>query len=418
MRRLILLLVVVIAALSCVVWPGGGIAVRESPGGEAVVLGPGPHLRVPLYHRVHRYDVRPVTVDEGLAIVTRDGAGFRLPCRIDARVSPGDALTFHRSSAGRDASTYIGETVRGAILDAAKAMSTDQILAPAAAGQLAQAVSADLIARGISDGGLVAGAPGAQVIFNAVVDYLNRQYPDSARRLAEASLSKDPKEALYLAALGVVLEAEGRPQEAEARYIEALYLDPTAAEPMSRLFLLSMRSGDAASLARLQRLLEASISKKKDAPVQHDWLGQVLMRTGLQDRAEIAFTTAVGLAPQTPEYRISLGTLRAGQGRLPEAQAAYEEALRLKPDHPLALYNLGVTLAMQGDLDKAIASFEAAARAAPPGVALLNAMAQAYEQKGETAKAADALRRSLAQRPDQKERAADLRRLQSKITKG
>jgi hypothetical protein len=51
-------------------------------------------------------------------------------------------------------------------------------------------------------------------------------------------------------------------------------------------------------------------------------------------------------------------------------------------------------------------------------VALLNAMAQAYEQKGDTAKAADALRRSLAQRPDQKERAADLRRLQAKLTKG
>ena len=418
MRRAILVIVVIIAALSCVVWPGGGIAVRESPGGEALVLGPGPHLRVPLYHRVYRYDLRPVTVDEALAIVTRDGATFKLPCRIDARVSPGDALTFHKSSAGRDARTYIGETLRGAILDAAKAMSTDQILAPAAAGQMAQSVSADLIARGISDDGLVVGPPGAQVVFNAVVDYLNRQYPASARRLAEASLAKDPKQALFHAALGVVLEAEGKTQEAEARYIEALYLDPTAAEPMSRLFLLSMRSGDPAPLARLERLLEASISKKKDSPMHHDWLGQVCMRTGQQDRAEMAFNAAIALAPQTPEYRISLGSLRAGQGRLPEAQVAYEEALKLKPDHPLALYNLGVTLAMQGDIDKAIASFEAAAKAAPPSVALLNTMAQAYEQKGETAKAADALRRSLAQRPAQKERAADLRRLQAKITKG
>lgn len=418
MRRAILVLVVIIAALSCVVWPGRWIAVRESPGGGAVVLGPGPHLRVPLYHRVHRYDLRPVTLDEALVIVTRDGATFKLPCRIEARVSPGDALTFHTSSAGRDASTYIGETVRGAILDAAKAMSTDQILTPAAAGLMAQGVSAELIARGISDDGLVVGAPGAQVIFNAVVDYLNRQYPASARRLAEASIARDPKEALFHAALGTVLEAEGRTQEAEARYIEALYLDPTAAEPMSRLFLLSMRSGDAASLARLERLLQASIDKQKDSPMHHDWLGQVFMRTGRQDRAEMAFNAAIGLAPQAPEYRISLGSLRAGQGRLPEAQAAYAEALKLKPDHPLALYNMGVTLAMQGDIDKAIASFEAAAKAAPPSVALLNALAQGYEQKGETAKAIDALRRSLAQRPEQKERAADLRRLQALVKKG
>jgi tetratricopeptide (TPR) repeat protein len=418
MRRLIVVLALVILALSFVVWPGGGIAVRESPGGAAIVLGSGPHLRVPLYHRVYRYAVSPVTVDEAVAIVTKDGAGFRLPCRIEARVSPGDVLTFHTSSAGRDASAYIGETVRAAIAGAAKEMSTDEILSPGAAGRLAQGVSADLIARGISDDGLVVGPPGAQVIFNAVVEDLRQKYAASARRLAETSLAKDPKEALFHAALGVVLESEGKPQEAEARYLEALYLDPTALEPMSRLFLLNMRTSDPAALARLQRLLEASIAKRADSPMHHDWLGQVLMRTGQQDRAEQAFNAAIKLAPQTPEYHISLGSLRAGQGRLPEAQAQYEEALKLKPDHPLALYNLGVAHAMQGDLDKAIAVFETAARAASPSVALLNAMAQAYEQKGDTAKAADALRRSLAQRPDQKERAADLRRLQAKLTKG
>jgi tetratricopeptide (TPR) repeat protein len=417
MRRLIVVLALVVLALAFVVWPGGGVAVRESPGGAAVVLGPGPHLRVPLYHRVYRYDLRPVIVDEPIAVVTKDGAGFKLPCRIEARVSPGDAITFHTSSAGRAAPDYIGETVRAAILGAAKDLTTDEILAPAAAARMAQGVSATLIARGISDDGLVVGSPGAQVIFNAVVDDLKRQYAASARRLAESSLAKDPKEALFHAALGVVLESEGKAKEAEARYLEALYLDPTALEPMSRLFLLSMHAGDAESLARLQRLLEASITKKDDSPMHHDWLGQVFMRTGRQDKAELAFNAAIKLAPQSPEYHISLGSLRAGQGRLADAQAEYETALRLKPDHPLALYNLGVAQAMQGQIDKAIATFETAARSGTPSVALLNAMAQAYEQKGETAKAADALRRSLAQRPDQKDRAADLRRLESKLTK-
>jgi hypothetical protein len=59
-----------------------------------------------------------------------------------------------------------------------------------------------------------------------------------------------------------------------------------------------------------------------------------------------------------------------------------------------------VTYALMGDLDKAIGSFSAA-QTGPPGVPLLNAMAQAYEQKGETAKAIEALRRS-PQRPDQR----------------
>jgi cytochrome c-type biogenesis protein CcmH/NrfG len=39
-------------------------------------------------------------------------------------------------------------------------------------------------------------------------------------------------------------------------------------------------------------------------------------------------------------------------------------------------------------------------------------MAQAYEQKGDRARAAEALRRSLQQRPDQPDRIAALKRLQ------
>ena len=49
--------------------------------------------------------------------------------------------------------------------------------------------------------------------------------------------------------------------------------------------------------------------------------------------------------------------------------------------------------------------------------ALLNSMAQAYEQKGDNARAAAALRRSLAQRPDQPDRAAELRKIESQQPK-
>jgi tetratricopeptide (TPR) repeat protein len=89
--------------------------------------------------------------------------------------------------------------------------------------------------------------------------------------------------------------------------------------------------------------------------------------------------------------------------------------LALRPDFPLALFNLGVTWAVQGDIDKAIDAFERAEKAGPPSVALLNSLAQAYEQKGELPKAADALRRSLAQRPDQPDRAAELKKIESQI---
>lgn len=414
---LIVAIVILLVLLSCVSW-GSGVAVRESMGGGAVLLGTGPHLRVPLYHRIYRYDTAPVTLDEALSIVTRDSATFKLPCRLTAQVSVPDALAFHRASSGREAGPFILEISRALILDTLKTMSTDQILSPAAAGPIAQQVSSELLGRGISDDGLQIGPPGPQVIFNAVVDYLSRQFPASARKLAEASLARNPHEALYHAAIGVVLEAEGKPADAEAQYVEALYLDPTAIEPMSRLFLLIQRTGTPESLGKLERLLEASIVKKKDSAIHLDWLGQVMLRTGQYDRAEMAFKNAINLQPQTPEFHLSMGSLRARQGRYDQARDAYLEALKIKPDHPLALYNLGVTYALMGDLDRAIASFESAAQAAPPGVPLLNAMAQAYEQKGDTAKAVEALKQSLAMRPDQKDRTADLKRLSAKLKTG
>src|SRR5262245_14567217 len=108
MRRstLILVVIVVVAVLSCVTWVGADTAaVRESIGGKPEVLAPGPHLRVPLYHRVYRYDTTPFTLDESLPIVTRDQATFKLPVKIVARVSPGDVMTFHAARAGRDTAT-------------------------------------------------------------------------------------------------------------------------------------------------------------------------------------------------------------------------------------------------------------------------------------------------------------------------
>jgi tetratricopeptide (TPR) repeat protein len=410
--------ILVILALLSVTWVGNDrLAVRESYGGAAMVLGPGVHLRVPLYHRLYRYDTRAVVLDEPLEVVTRDNASFTLPIRIAARVSPGDLLTFHEGRSGRESAVYIRETVRTAIRDMAKTQNADELLLPQAAGLLAQSVSAELITRGISDDGLEVEPPAPQVVFNAVVDYLSRKFPDSARRLAEAALKSDAKNALFHAAMGVVLESENLTEEAEKRYLEALYLDPAAAEPMSRLYVLYQARGDRASLERLARLLAASIASAPESSVHQDWLGQVYMRLGQEDKAEIAFNRAIELAPEAPQFRISLGSLRAGQSRFDEARAAFEEALKLQPDQPLALYNLGTTYAIEGRIDRAIEYFHRAERSGPPSHALFNALAQAYEQNGEERRAVEYLRRSLALRPDQPGRKAALERLESKLKK-
>ncbi len=109
--------------------------------------------------------------------------------------------------------------------DAERAVPEDRL-------RLAQAASAELISRGISDEGLTVGAIRPQVALNAVIDYLTRQFVASGRQLAEALLAASPSEPLYHAAMGAVLEAEGKARAAEGAYLEALVLDPAAPEPM------------------------------------------------------------------------------------------------------------------------------------------------------------------------------------------
>jgi len=397
--------------------PAGGFAVREGPGGTTVPLDPGFHLRVPLYHRLYVYDGAPVVLDGPVDIVTRDHAAFKLPVHIAGRASPGDVLTFHRGRTGREARIYIQERMTAAVAAAARGFNSDEILSSGIDRRLGPLVSADLITRGIADDGLHVKDPSPQVVFNAVVDYLRRKFPTSARALAERSLQAAPREALYHAAMGEVLESEGKKDEAEQQYLEALYENPVALEPMSRLFLLYQTTQEPAKIMKLQRLLTASLEKNKDSAIHHDWLGQVFMREGRYDQAELSFHAAIGLAPKEPEFQIDLGGLKAKQGKLDEAIAAFQKALELKPDQPLALFNIGSVYAIQGDMDKAIEQFHRAERAGPPNTALFNSLAQAYEQKGQLDHAAEYLRRSLTLRPQQPDRQAQLKAIQAKLKK-
>lgn len=412
---LVFLALIVLGLLTVVYVPQGRVAVLESYGGGARPLAPGLHLRIPLYQRVDSYDTSPLAIDESIEITTKDNASFKLPVSASAWVSSGDLLTFHRARAGRDPASFIKSQVLDAVRAALKTMNADEILTLDTVRRLEPAVAADLIGRGIASESIRVGRPAPQVVLNAVIDYLRRKFPASARALAERSLAEDPKQSLFHTAMGQVLEAEGNTAAAEKAYLDALYLNPISAEPMSRLFVIDLASNDPEKIRRLERLLVASLEKDQNSPVHHDWLGQVYLRMGQNDKAEMAFTTAIGQAPDEPQFRISLGSLKVREGKIDEARSAYDAALKLKPDHPLALFNLGSTYAMQGQIDKALDYFQRSAKAGPPNHAVYNAIAQAYEEKGDPQHAVEALRLSLQIRPNQPERQTQLRRLEAKL---
>jgi tetratricopeptide (TPR) repeat protein len=190
-----------------------------------------------------------------------------------------------------------------------------------------------------------------------------------------------------------------------------------ALEPMSRLYVMYQSTREPAKIAKLERLLVASLDKKKDSAIHHDWLGQVYMREGQYEKAKMSFTTAIGLKPQEPEFQVNLGSLLAKQGKMDEGIAAFQKALELRPEHPLALFNLGSTYAMQGQYDRALEFFHRAERVSPPNHTLFNSLAQAYEAKGQHDRAAEYLKRSLAIKPDQADRRDELKRIEARLRK-
>lgn len=139
--------------------------------------------------------------------------------------------------------------------------------------------------------------------------YAARGDLDRARVTLERFASAQPNAAAPRTALGMILEAAGRPAEARARYEQALALDsrePVASNNLARLYATDeARIGQALELAR-----NAAARLPGDADV-HDTLGWVAFRAGRLSLAASELERAVALNAAEPTYRSHLQDVRA-----------------------------------------------------------------------------------------------------------
>ena len=98
---------------------------------------------------------------------------------------------------------------------------------------------------------------------------------------------------------------------------------------------------------------------------EHARRGDAFWVQGQPQRAAASYEEALRLDPDHVDARVSLGVVRASQGKLDEAIGHWVLALKLRPDHASAHNNLGVALTEQGKLEEARASLEAALRHQP-----------------------------------------------------
>lgn len=220
---------------------------------------------------------------------------------------------------------------------------------------------------------------------------------DEARARFLTALRLDPRHANTHYNYGNLLVRTGEPGAAMAEYETALQLDPKLADAHVNLGnLLDQQGRPAAAVIHYEKALQLD----PGAPDIHAYLGAALLQLGRPAEARENFQTAVELEPGRAEYWNQLGQAELEQGHLAAARRAVERALQLKPDEPAALYALGNIEASGGEFVAAIDHYRRAVTVAPDYVAARNNLANALLMTGRTDEAIIHYRRILQQQPD------------------
>jgi tetratricopeptide (TPR) repeat protein len=167
--------------------------------------------------------------------------------------------------------------------------------------------------------------------------YASRRDFDRARTTLEQFAQRQPDAAAPQTALGIVLEAAGRPADARARYEQALTIDPK--DPIASNNLARLYAPDDAKVERAIELARTAVAKLPEDADVHDTLGWVAYRAGRLSLAASELERATILDPNDVTYRRHLTEVRqaiAEEARLAaeaRARAVAEAKAAQQPQH-------------------------------------------------------------------------------------
>jgi tetratricopeptide (TPR) repeat protein len=150
--------------------------------------------------------------------------------------------------------------------------------------------------------------------------YASRGDFERARTTLEQFADRQPDTAAPRTALGIVLEAAGRPSDARVRYEQALTIDPK--DPIASNNLARIYAADDTKVDRAIELARTAVARLPNDPDVHDTLGWAAFKAGRLSLAASELERAVALNGKDATYQNHLAEVR--QAILDEARAAAE----------------------------------------------------------------------------------------------
>jgi tetratricopeptide (TPR) repeat protein len=254
---------------------------------------------------------------------------------------------------------------------------------------------------------------------------LAEQDPLAAVDALERAIALDAGSALYRQACADALVGAGRADEAEARYLEALEIDPTWRRARLGLGELAVQRGDLdAALEQLQAAAELDHCDRE----VHATLARVYRRLGDEpaaqreallveaypDRAAVLdpARSAVDQAAVSADARTRRALRLIDAGRDADAEREIRHALAIRPDNVRNQLNLGGLLVRQGRHGEALAVLGETLAAAPDDPEVHNNLAVALTESGHLSRARGHLQQAIALDPSHDEAYFNLGRLE------
>ena len=241
-------------------------------------------------------------------------------------------------------------------------------------------------------------APGVVVAFVlAAVTASRAPAFASAETLWRDTIAKNPHASMPRLNLGLLLQQEGRLDEAIVEYEHAAREHPEEADLLDNL---------AIALAGAGRTTEAIATWRRALTLEpqragtHGNLGNTLAATGDMAGAIAEYETALRLDPTHADVLNNLGNVLTMQGRHADALARYQAALRADPGFAQAHENLGKLHLAAGRPADAEREFRAAIALGPASADVLQALARLQAGQHRFAEARDLLERALTMRSD------------------